>query len=124
VSDEKMGIQHEETLECPCPCHASGGTCAMCASMEGGAARKVPSDPVEMAAMIWQKAFFKAHLEFMAEKLKKKIEAAWGPTSDKAADAMIERMGSQWGAMIQQAKAEQTFREKLTKLYSEGEKKQ
>ena len=37
---------------------------------------------------------------------------------------MIERMGSQWGAMIQQAKAEQTFREKLTKLYSEGEKKQ
>ena len=99
-----MGIQHEETLECPCPCHASGGTCAMCASMEGGAARKVESDP--------------------AEKLKNKIEASWGPTSDKPADAMIERMGSQWGAMIQQAKAEQTFREKLTKLYSEGEKKQ
>ena len=78
----------------------------------------------EMAGTIWQKAFFKAHLEFMAEKLKKKIEAAWGPTSDKAADAMIERMGSQWSAMIQQAKAEQTFREKLTKLYSEAEKKQ
>jgi hypothetical protein len=60
----------------------------------------------------------------MAEKLKKKIEAAWGPTSDKAADAMIERMQSQWRAMVQQAAAEQTFRDKLTKLYSEGEKKQ
>lgn len=40
--------------------------------------------------------FFKAHLEFMAEKLKKKIEAIWGPTADKAAEALIERMGSQW----------------------------
>ena len=96
----------------------------MCASMEGGAVGKVASDPVEMGVKIWQKAFFKAHMEFMAEKLKKKIEAAWGPTSDKAADAMIERMGSQWHAMVQQAMAEQIFREKLTKLYSEGEKKQ
>jgi hypothetical protein len=119
-----MGIQHEEVLECPCPCHASGSTCAMCASMEGGVAGKVSSDPVEMGVMIWQKAFFKAHLEFMAEKLKKKIEAAWGPTSDKAADAMIERMQSQWRAMVQQAAADQIFRDKLTKLYSEGEKKQ
>jgi hypothetical protein len=45
-----------------------------------------------MGAVIWQKAFFKAHLEFMAEKLKKKMEAAWGPMTDKAADAVIERM--------------------------------
>lgn len=92
--------------------------------MEGGVARNASSDPVEIGVMIWQKAFFKAHLEFMAEKLKKRIEAAWGPTADKAADAMIERMGSQWHAMIQQTLAEQTFRDKLTKLYSEGEKKQ
>jgi hypothetical protein len=119
-----MGNQHEETLECPCPCHASGSTCAMCASMEGGGAGKASSDPVEMAAKIWQKAFFKAYLEFMAEKLKKRIEAEWGPMVDKEADAMIERMGSQWHAMVQQAIAEQTFRQKLTKLYSEGEKKQ
>ena len=70
-----------------------GSTCAMCASMEGGVARNASSDPVEMGVMIWQKAFFKAHLEFMAEKLKKKIEAAWGPTADKAADAMIRENG-------------------------------
>ena len=95
----------------------------MCASIEGGSATKSSSDPVEMGSMIWQKAFFKAHLEFMAEKLKRKIEAAWGPMADKAADAMIERMGSQWHAMVQQAVAEKIFREKLTKLYSEGEKK-
>ena len=114
---KKMGIQHEERLECPCPCHASGGTCAMCASMEGGTPGKIASDPVEMASVIWQKAFFKAHLELMAEKLKKKIDAAWGPTTDRAADAMIERMQSQFRSMIQQSIAEQTFRDKLTKLY-------
>jgi hypothetical protein len=45
------------------------------------------------------------------------------PLTDKAADAMIERMGDQWHAIVQQAAAEQTFREKLAKLYSEGEKK-
>lgn len=95
----------------------------MCASIEGRFAGKGPSDPVEMGALIWQKAFFKAHLELMEEKLKKKIDAAWGPMTDKAADAMIERMGSQWQAMVQQATAEQIFREKLTKLYSEGDKK-
>ena len=118
-----MGDRIEETMECPCPCHASGGACSMCASIEGGISRKGSSDPVEMSAMIWQKAFFKAHLELMAEKLKKKIDAAWGPMTDKAADAMIERMGSQWHAMVQQTMAEQAFREKLTKLYSEGERK-
>ena len=110
-------------MECPCPCHESGSTCSMCASMEGGIVGKGSSNPVEMASLIWQKAFFKAHVELMAEKLKKKIDAAWGPVTDKAADAMIERMGDQWHAIIQQAAAEQTFREKLAKLYSEVEKK-
>jgi hypothetical protein len=117
-----MGSEHEGTMSCPCPCHGSGGMCSMCASIEGGHTAKGSSDPVEMGAMIWQKAFFKAHLEFMAEKLKKKIDAAWGPMTDKAADAMIERMGSQWQAMVQQTMAEQIFREKLTKLYSGTEK--
>ena len=118
-----MGIQHEETMKCECPCHECRGTCSICASIEGGGAGRGSSNPVEMGAVIWQKAFFKAHLEFMAEKLKKKMEAAWGPVTDKAADAVIERMGSQWQAMVQQAMAEQTFREKLTKLYGEAEKK-
>jgi len=119
-----MGIQHEEqAMKCPCPCHESGGMCSICASTEGGVHGRSASDPIEMGAMIWQKAFFKAHLDLMAEKLKKKIEAAWGDTADKAADAMIERMESQWKAMVQQAGAEHTFREKLTKLYSEGQKK-
>ena len=30
-----MDSHHEEKTECPCPCHASGSTCSVCASTEG-----------------------------------------------------------------------------------------
>jgi hypothetical protein len=116
-----MGSQHEEKMECPCPCHESGGTCSICASTEGKNGSAV-TDPVEIGALMWQRAFFKANMEFMAEKLKKKFEAAWGPMADKAADALIEKMGKQWQAMVQQAGADEAFREKLAKIYSEGQK--
>ena len=45
------------------------------------------TDPIGIGAMMWQKAFFKANMELMAEKLKKKMESRWGPATDKAADA-------------------------------------
>ena len=46
-----------------------------------------------------------------------------GCGNDKAADALIEKMEKQWMAMFQQTGAEQEFREKLAKIYSEGQKK-
>ncbi len=73
--------------------------------------------------MMWQKAFFKANMELMAEKLKKRMEAKWGQATDKAADALIEKMERQWIAMFQQTGAEQEFREKLAMIYTEGQKK-
>ena len=38
------------------------------------------------------KGFFKANMELMSEKLKKRMEERWGPATDKAADALIEKM--------------------------------
>ncbi len=64
-----MGIQNEETIQCLRPSHAPGAT-SMCASIDGGVVGRGSTDPAEMEAVIWQKALFKAHLEFMAEKLK------------------------------------------------------
>ena len=80
-------------------------------------------NPIEIGAMMWQKAFFKANMELMAEKLKKRMEAKWGPATDKAADALIEKMEKQWMAMFEKTGAEQEFREKLAKIYTEGQKK-
>jgi hypothetical protein len=119
-----METHHEENIECPCPCHASGSTYSVCAStkgkMRGGMGGVI--NPIEIGAMMWQKAFFKGNIELMAEKLKKRMESRWGPATDKAADALIEKMEKQWMAMFQQTGAEQEFREKLAKIYSEGQK--
>jgi hypothetical protein len=40
-----------------------------------------------------------------------------------AADALIDKMEKQWMTMFQQTGAELEFREKLAKIYSEGQKK-
>ena len=120
-----MESHHEENMDCPCPCHESGGTCSTCANagckMGGGMGGAI--NPIEIGVMMWQKAFFKANMELMSEKLKKRMEAKWGAATDKAADALIEKMEKQWMAMFQQTGAEQEFREKLAKIYSEGQKK-
>ena len=120
-----MESHHEESMECPCPCHPSGGTCSTCAStgckMKGGMDGMM--DPLEIGVMMWHKAFLKANIELMAEKLKKRMEARWGAATDKAADALIEKMEKQWMAMFEKTGAEQEFREKLAKIYTEGQKK-
>jgi hypothetical protein len=117
-----MEMQHEETMKCPFPCHESGDKCSMCASIEGRISGTGSTNPLDMAAAVWQEAFYKARLEAMTEKLKKKIDAAWGEFDDKVAQAMMERMESQWQAMFQQTVTEQLFHEKLTKLYKEAKK--
>src|SRR5215831_7750113 len=121
-----MESHHEESVECPCPCHASGSTCSVCAITEGR--MKCGSgggmmDPLETGVMKWHKAFLKANIELMAEKLKKRMEERWGKATDKAADALVEKMEKQWMAMFEKTGAEQEFREKLAKIYSEGQKK-
>ena len=50
-------------------------------------------------------------MELMSEKLKKKMEERWGQATDKAADALIEKMERQWMAMFQKTGAEREFRE-------------
>jgi hypothetical protein len=89
--------------------------------MKGGVGGAI--NLIEIGVMMWQKAFFKTNMELMAEKLKKRMAARWGAATDKAADALIEKMEKQWMAMFQQTGAEQEFREKLAKIYSEGQKK-
>ena len=106
---------------CECPCHACGAeTCAGCAQMHGG---KGAVDPVEMGVVMWKQAFHSAMMEVQAEKLKKRIEAAWGPMMDKVADAAVESMSKLWQSMLQQAGSEQEFREKLAKIWSEAGRK-
>jgi hypothetical protein len=81
-------------------------------------------DPTQMLIPLWYKAFFTAQSELMAEKIKKKIETAYGPTMDKLAEAFMDSMGKQWQAMVQKASANQEFQEKLTKILGEASQQQ
>ena len=80
-------------------------------------------DPVEHAREMWHKAFFQAMHEAQVERLRKRIETAWGPTMDKVADATIESFGKMWQSMLLQSEAKKELEAKLQKIFSEAGKK-
>jgi len=55
--------------------------------------------------------------------MRNKIETAYGPTMDKAADAVFEAMGKIWGSMLTQAEAKKEVTSKLQKIFSEANKR-
>lgn len=89
-----------------------------------GSGKMGSMDPFEMIMGMWYKASFAAYSELMIEKLKKRIEAANGPTMDKVADALTESIGKEWQAMVQKSSAKKELHEKLAKIFSEGSQKQ
>lgn len=113
---------------CECSCHPGARSCPGCEPVHGsykiGRMGGGSINPAQMLIPMWYKAFFTAQSELMTEKIKKRIEAAYGPTMDKLADAFIESMGRQWQAMIQKNSANQEFQEKLIKILGEAQQKQ
>lgn len=80
-------------------------------------------DPVQHAMMAWHKAFFAAHHDAMAERMRKRIESSYGPTMDKAADAVFEAIGKVWSTMLTQSEAKKEVASKLQKIFSETNRK-
>ena len=76
-------------------------------------------DPIEISMRMWHKAFFQAMHEVHVERLKKRIESAFGPALDKSADAAIESFGKMWQSMLMQSDGQKEFASKLQKIYSE-----
>lgn len=81
-------------------------------------------DPVEHARQEWHRAFFQALHEAHVERLRKRIETAWGPSMDKVADAVIESFGKYWQSMIMQSEARKELDAKMQKIFSEASRKQ
>ncbi|MBI3291978.1 MAG: hypothetical protein HYZ73_04125 [Elusimicrobia bacterium] len=71
---------------------------------------------------MWGQSFFQAMKAAQVEILKAKIQKAWGPKMDKAADAVLEAMGVKWQSMLAQAKAKADLVDKLQGLWQEGHK--
>lgn len=77
-------------------------------------------DPVSCGTAMWTCSFFQAMKAVQVDILKAKIQKAWGPMMEKAADAALESMGVMWQSVMARAKATEDFRAKLQKLWQEG----
>ena len=104
---ESCKIEGVET--CACGSNKPFEQCCGCDSM----------DPIQHAMMAWHKAFFAARHEAQTERMRKRIEAAYGPTMDKAADAVFDAIGKVWSSMLTQSEAKKELASKLQKIFSE-----
>lgn len=91
-------------------CKSSAGSCRACGTDCCG-------DPIACAMGMWSCAFFQAMKEAQVELLKEKIRKAWGAKMDKAADAVLEAMGTKWQSMLSDAKSKADLRAKLQGLW-------
>ncbi|VVC06291.1 Uncharacterised protein [uncultured archaeon] len=98
---------------CACGSGKSYHDCCGCDTM----------DPIDISMQMWHKAFFQAMHEVHVDRLKKRIESAWGPAMDKSADAAIESFGKMWQSMQLQSEGKKEFASKLQKIYSESSKR-
>lgn len=80
-------------------------------------------DPIQHVVMGWHKAFFAAHHDAMTERMRKRIEATYGPTMDKAADVVFEAMGKMWSSMLIQSETRKEVASKLQKIFSEASRR-
>lgn len=113
---ESSGVERGAT----CPC-GSGKSYQECCGCECG--QSMSMDPVEHAKEMWHKSFFQAMNEAQVERLRKRIESAWGPTMDKMADAVMESFGKYWQSMLLQSEAKKELEAKLQKIFAEANKK-
>ena len=82
--------------------------------------------PIECAAEFWKGSFDQAMRQVQLDMLRSKIQKAWGPMIEKAADAFLESMGAFWQmqmAKIRSAEACHEFKEKLRDIWLEEKKK-
>ena len=103
----------EKNTTCACGSDKSYDDCCGCQAV----------DPIQHAMMAWHKAFFAAHHDAMTERMRKKIETAYGPTMDKAADAVFEAIGKMWSSMLTQSEAKKEVASKLQKIFSEANRR-
>jgi hypothetical protein len=69
---------------------------------------------------MWTGSFFQAMKEVQVDILKAKLQKAWGSKMEKAADAVLESMSTQWQSMLAQTQAKDQLRERLQGLWQEG----
>ncbi|SMH71102.1 hypothetical protein [Candidatus Nitrosotalea okcheonensis] len=94
-------------------------TCSCTSEMECGDCGCGTADPVKQSTELLHKAFHDALYQAHVERLKKRIDSSFGPSLDKATDAMIETASKVWQSMLVQSEAKKELESKLQKIFSE-----
>ncbi len=102
----------EEDATCSCTSEADCSDCG-CGT----------ADPVKQSMELLHKAFHDALYQAHVERLKKRIDATFGTSLDKATDAMIETAAKVWQSMIVQSEGKKELESKLQKIFSEASKR-
>ena len=109
-------------------CDTESGTCTTPgASRPGqiycpGCGQSPCRSPYDCGTAMWGCSFFQAMKEVQIELLKPKIQKAWGPMMEKAADGILKSMESCWQSMVAQTEAKEDFKELLRSLWTQGKK--
>ena len=98
-------------------------TCSCTSEMECNDCGCGTVDPVKQSMELLHKAFHDALYQAHVERLKKRIDAAFGPALDKASDAMIETAAKVWQSNLVQSEAKKELESKLQKIFSETSKR-
>ncbi len=98
-------------------------TCSCTSEMECSDCGCGTVDPVSQSMELLHKAFHDALYQAHVERLKKRIDASFGPSLDKAADAMIETAAKVWQSTVVQSEAKKESESKLQKILSETSKR-
>ncbi len=100
-------------------CDIEHATCSCSSEMECGGCGCESEDPINRVISEWHQAFHDAVHEAQVERLKKRIEANFGPTMDKIADAMVETASKVFQSMLVQSESKKELGAKLQKIFSE-----
>ncbi|MDE1727681.1 MAG: hypothetical protein KGI02_00070 [Thaumarchaeota archaeon] len=100
-------------------CDTEDATCSCTSEMECGDCDCGTVDPVKQSMELLHKAFHDALYQAHVERLKKRIDSSFGPSLDKATDAMIETAAKVWQSMMVQSEAKKELESKLQKIFSE-----
>lgn len=98
-------------------------TCSCTSEMECSDGGCGTVDPVRQSMKLLHKAFHDALYQAHVERLKKRIDASFGPSLDKGADAMIETAAKVWQSALVQSEAKKELESKLQKILSETSKR-
>ena len=98
-------------------------TCSCTSEMECDDCGCGSADPVRQSMELLHKAFHDALYQAHVERLRKRIDASFGPSLDKGADAMIEAAAKIWQSVVVQSESKKELESKLQKIFSETSKR-